>query len=65
MHKILTASLLTLLISGCASVPQWSNDPQDCNDKAGKYSEGYQRHLQMGLQKQCPVNISALMQQRR
>ncbi|HAV29925.1 MAG TPA: curli production assembly/transport protein CsgG [Saprospirales bacterium] len=51
MHKILTASLLTLLISGCASVPQWSNDPQDCNDKAGKYSEGYQRHLQMGLQK--------------
>ena len=43
--------ILFIFLTGCASVPQWSDQPQDCNDNAGKYSEGYQRHLQMGLQK--------------
>lgn len=43
--------LVLLLLSGCASVPQWSNNPQDCNDLAGKYDEGFNRHAQMGIQK--------------
>ena len=42
---------ILLLLSGCASVPQWSPNPQDCNDLDGKYSEGFNRHLQMGIQK--------------
>jgi curli production assembly/transport component CsgG len=43
--------LVLLLLSGCASVPQWSNNPQDCNDLDGKYDEGFNRHAQMGIQK--------------
>lgn len=42
---------ILLLLSGCASVPKWSPNPQDCNDLAGEYDEGFNRHLQMGLQK--------------
>ena len=48
LHVLL---LGVIFLTGCASIPQWSDQPQDCNDKEGKYSEGYQRHLQMGLQK--------------
>ena len=43
--------IVLLMLSGCASVPQWSDNYQDCNDLAGKYDEGFNRHLQMGLQK--------------
>lgn len=43
--------LLLLMLSGCASVPQWSPNPQDCNDLEGKYDQGFNRHLQMGIQK--------------
>lgn len=43
--------VLSLLLSGCASFPKWSPNPQDCNDLAGKYDEGFNRHLQMGIQK--------------
>ena len=43
--------LILLLLSGCASVPQWSPNPQDCNDLEGKYDQGFNRHLQMGIQK--------------
>ena len=50
-RNLLLLSILFIFLTGCASVPQWSDLPQDCNDKEGKYSEGYQRHLQMGLQK--------------
>ena len=45
------ALVCLLLLGGCASVPQWSPNPQDCNDLAGKYDEGFDRHLQMGVQK--------------
>lgn len=43
--------LFILVLSGCASVPQWSNNPRDCNDLAGKYDEGFNRHATMGVQK--------------
>jgi curli production assembly/transport component CsgG len=43
--------LTLLLLTGCASVPQWSPNPQDCNDLEGKYDQGFNRHLQMGIQK--------------
>jgi len=41
VRTLLTAGLLFL--TGCASVPQWSSDPRDCNDLAGIYSEGYDK----------------------
>jgi len=43
--------IILLLLTGCASIPQWSPNPQDCNDLEGKYNEGFNRHLQMGIQK--------------
>ena len=48
---IRVALSLLLVLSGCASIPQWSYNPQDCNDEAGKYTEGFNRHAQMGVQK--------------
>ena len=48
---MLRVACLLLLLTGCASIPQWSKNPQDCNDLAGKYDEGFNRHLQMGIQK--------------
>ena len=47
-----TSLLLSiLLLTGCAAFPVWSPDPQDCNDLEGKYDEGFNRHVQMGIQK--------------
>lgn len=51
MIRILAVSFLAIL-TGCASIPQWSDEPQDCNDKAGKYAEGLDRHLTMAVKKQ-------------
>jgi len=39
MAKYLLA--LVILLQGCASVPRWSDNPQDCNDLAGVYSQGF------------------------
>ena len=50
MVKALILSLM-LIITGCASIPQWSPNPQDCNDLEGKYEQGFDRHLVMGIQK--------------
>jgi hypothetical protein len=50
MAKYIGIIFLSIL-TGCASIPQWSPDPKDCNDLAGKYDEGFNRHLQMGIQK--------------
>ena len=33
--------LVLLMLSGCASVPQWSPNPQDCNDLSGKSAKGW------------------------
>ena len=43
--------IFLIVLTGCASIPQWSPNPQDCNDLAGKYDEGFDRHVQMGIQK--------------
>ena len=50
MHKILIISLL-LLLPGCAAIPQWSENPQDCNDKAGLYENGFGDGIGTGLKK--------------
>ncbi len=50
MHKILIISLL-LLLPGCAAIPQWSDNPQDCNDKAGLYENGFGDGIGTGLKK--------------
>ena len=50
MAKYLSIIFFTLL-TGCASIPQWSPNPQDCNDQAGKYSEGWNKDVVTGVQK--------------
>jgi len=44
------ALLLTtfLLLSGCASFPKWSEDPQDCN----RWDEGFKKDVYSGFKKQ-------------
>ncbi len=49
MVRILALSMI--LLSGCASVPQWSDNPQDCNDEAGKYTEGWRKDVVTGVKK--------------
>jgi len=41
LKLIYSAILSTVLLSGCASFPKWSPNPQDCNDLAGVYSRGF------------------------
>ena len=40
-----------LLLPGCAAIPQWSDNPQDCNDKAGLYENGFGDGIGTGLKK--------------
>jgi curli production assembly/transport component CsgG len=46
MVKYLLA--ITILLSGCASIPQWSDNPQDCE----RWNEGFDKDLVTGIQKQ-------------
>lgn len=47
-----TASILLLsLITGCASIPQWSDQPQDCAYKSGKFDEGFGKDVYTGVRK--------------
>lgn len=50
MVKYLTIFCLTF-ITGCASIPQWSDDPRDCNDQAGLYDEGWNKDVVTGVKK--------------
>ena len=50
MVKYLTIFCLAF-ITGCASIPQWSDDPRDCNDNAGLYDEGWNKDVVTGVKK--------------
>lgn len=50
MVKYLLA--LTLLISGCASVPKWSDNPADCAYETGRFDEGFGKDVVTGVAKQ-------------
>jgi len=39
---------ITIALSGCASMPQWSDDPQDCE----RWNEGFSKDLYSGVKKQ-------------
>ena len=43
MVRYLHVLLGVILMTGCASFPQWSENPQDCNDIAGRYAEGWDK----------------------
>ena len=43
---------LTLLISGCASVPKWSDNPADCAYETGRFDEGFGKDIVTGVAKQ-------------
>jgi len=51
MTRILTAVSLLLLITGCASIPQWNENPGQCEYGEGKYSEGFGRDVYTGVRK--------------
>ncbi len=46
MVRNLLLSSLLILISGCASIPQWSDDPKDC-----LYEEGFNKDVVTGIYK--------------
>ena len=46
MVRNLLLSSLLILISGCASIPQWSDDPKDC-----LYEEGFNKDVVTGINK--------------
>lgn len=48
MHKILTV-LSLLLLGGCASIPQWSDDPRDCSFP--ELEPGWNKDVVTGVQK--------------
>lgn len=53
-----TASLLTfLLLTGCASIPQWSDVPADCSYQTGKFDEGWSKDVYTGIRKFYSSNL--------
>ena len=51
VRKLHSLLLSVILLTGCASFPQWSDQPRDCNDRAGKYAEGWNKDVVTGVQK--------------
>lgn len=43
VRKLHSLLLSVILLTGCASFPQWSDQPRDCNDLAGRYAEGWEK----------------------
>src|SRR5210317_704207 len=57
MARTLTVSLIFgLLLTSCASVPQWSDDPADCAYETGRFDEGFGRDVVTGVAKQVTRN---------
>tara|TARA_Y100000593_G_scaffold27028_1_gene53843 strand:+ start:10782 stop:11690 length:909 start_codon:yes stop_codon:yes gene_type:complete len=48
MVRALIATLILSVISGCASIPKWSDNPQDCS----RWNEGFHKDLYTGVKKQ-------------
>jgi len=42
---------LSLLLSGCASVPKWSDNPADCAYETKRYEEGFRKDIVTGVAK--------------
>ena len=40
-----------ILLSGCASVPKWSDNPADCAYETGRFDEGFGRDVVTGVAK--------------
>ena len=55
MLRLLTISLLVML-SGCASVPKWSEGPADCAYETGRFDEGFGRDVVTGVAKSVTRN---------
>ena len=57
MVRLLTVSLIFgLLLTSCASVPQWSDNPADCAYETGRFDEGFGRDVVTGVAKQVTRN---------
>jgi len=50
MFRVLSLALI-LIISGCASTPQWSEGPANCAYETGKYAEGWKKDVVTGVAK--------------
>lgn len=48
---------LVLLLQGCASIPQWSENPADCAYETGKYDEGFGKDVYTGVRKYWSSNL--------
>ena len=44
MFRAVTLALI-LVLSGCASMPQWSEGPADCAYETGRYNDGFRKCL--------------------
>ena len=47
MFKVLSLALV-LVLSSCASIPKWTDDPQNC----GRWDEGFKKDVYTGVKKQ-------------
>ena len=47
---------LTLLLSGCASVPKWSDNPADCAYETKRFEEGFRKDIVTGVAKSWTRN---------
>ena len=47
MFRVVTLALI-LVLSGCASMPQWSDGPADCAYETGRYNDGFRKDVVTG-----------------
>ena len=51
MVRLTAVSTLLLFLTSCASVPQWSEGPADCEYGEGQYKEGWSKDLYTGARR--------------
>jgi len=51
MVRLTAVSTLLLFLTSCASVPQWSEGPADCEYGEGRYKEGWSKDLYTGARR--------------
>ena len=56
MIRVALAVSTFLFLSGCASIPKWTEEPAKCDYETGRYEVGFQKDLYTGVRKATARN---------
>ena len=55
MFRVVTLALI-IVLSGCSSMPKWSEGPADCAYETGRYNDGFRKDVVTGVAKAVTRN---------